>query len=139
MRRGRVCIIHQGDIYNERKLEREALRRATFDAKADIPTQAWYDSLRETDDGRFSLAAVNDETQKLKDQLRKQNRYFGKIFQGTSTFGANTERRRYDATEVLKEVPNEEEETISYSEMKGPKNLLLNSAATQVLRPFNST
>mmetsp|Transcript_23578 Transcript_23578/g.36270 ORF Transcript_23578/g.36270 Transcript_23578/m.36270 type:complete len:147 (+) Transcript_23578:810-1250(+) len=50
----RTSIINQGEIFNQRNLEKEAIRAATFDAKQSIPTQIWYDSLRETDDGRFS-------------------------------------------------------------------------------------
>ena len=62
----RVCLFHQGDIYNERKLEREALFKATIDTKQNIPTQIWYDSLRDTDDGRFSQVAVQEECYRIK-------------------------------------------------------------------------
>jgi len=54
----RTSIINQGDIYNQRNIEKEAIRAATFDTKQSIPTQIWYDSLRETDDGRFSASEV---------------------------------------------------------------------------------
>ena len=43
-----------GDAYNKRKIEREALCLALNEEKGHIPLQGWYDSLRETDDGRFS-------------------------------------------------------------------------------------
>lgn len=51
---GRVSIMHIGDAYNKRKIEREALSKAMADYKGVIPMQMWYDSLRSTDDGRFS-------------------------------------------------------------------------------------
>ena len=53
-KQGRVSIMHMGDAYNKRKIEREALSKAMADYKGIIPQQMWYDSLRGTDDGRFS-------------------------------------------------------------------------------------
>jgi hypothetical protein len=47
----RTSIIDQGQVYNKRKIQREAMRVATH---VTIPDQIWYDSLRGSDDGRFS-------------------------------------------------------------------------------------
>ena len=47
----RKSIIHQAEIYRKRKIEKEALRVATFNDQKIIPQQMWYDSLRETDNG----------------------------------------------------------------------------------------
>jgi len=41
-----------------RKVEKMAIQSATFDQANILPTQLWYDSLRETDDGRFSQTQV---------------------------------------------------------------------------------
>ena len=38
--------------------ERESLMNATLDDRVQLPVQIWYDSLRETDDGRFSTCEV---------------------------------------------------------------------------------
>lgn len=54
IRPNRTSIMHMGDAYNKRKIEREALRVAVEDYHGSVPLQFWYDSLRETDDGRFS-------------------------------------------------------------------------------------
>ena len=49
----RQSLINQGDIYNQRRNEKEAVRLANFDAQRVIPDQIWYDSLRKSDDGSF--------------------------------------------------------------------------------------
>jgi hypothetical protein len=49
----RASILKAGDVYNQKKIEREAMRIAIQDEN-NMPQQLWYDSLRETDDGRFS-------------------------------------------------------------------------------------
>jgi hypothetical protein len=38
-------------------MQREAMARATRDLNS-VPTQIWYDTLRETDDGRFSDTVI---------------------------------------------------------------------------------
>jgi hypothetical protein len=38
--------------------EREAINSAIADDQRMIPQQLWYDSLRETDDGRFSSSLL---------------------------------------------------------------------------------
>lgn len=43
-----------GDAYNKRKIEREALSHALNEARGSVSPQGWYDSLRGTDDGRYS-------------------------------------------------------------------------------------
>jgi hypothetical protein len=50
----RSSIINQGDVYNERITKREALKIAGMDNRRVVPVQGWYDSLRETDDGRYT-------------------------------------------------------------------------------------
>lgn len=54
----RTSIQDQGQISNYRKMQREAMRLATQDIKQNIPPQIWYDSLRETDDGRYSESNI---------------------------------------------------------------------------------
>jgi hypothetical protein len=44
-------------VSNYRKLQREAMRLANADIN-NVPPQVWYDSLRETDDGRFSEIGI---------------------------------------------------------------------------------
>jgi hypothetical protein len=44
-------------------MEKDAIRIATMDEKESIPLQIWYDSLRETDDGRFSSIEVLENTE----------------------------------------------------------------------------
>jgi hypothetical protein len=39
-------------------MEREAMRLSQMDLRQNIPTQIWYDQLRESDDGRFSQQAA---------------------------------------------------------------------------------
>ena len=39
----RPSIMDQGEIYNQRRLEREALRMATSDINQNIKPQIWYD------------------------------------------------------------------------------------------------
>lgn len=71
----RTSIMHMGDAYNKRKIEREALRQAVEDYHGSVPLQYWYDSLRETDDGRFSRVDVNgDRTSKLAHRSRLRKR-----------------------------------------------------------------
>lgn len=66
VRPNRTSIMHMGDAYNKRKIEREALRQAIQDYHGSVPLQYWYDSLRETDDGRFSnIDMQGDRTSRL--------------------------------------------------------------------------
>ena len=53
--------MNKSDIFNEKKQEREILRytqQADFSEICD--QQVWYDSLRETDDGRYSQRGLNN-------------------------------------------------------------------------------
>ena len=74
----RTSIIYNGEAQNQRKLEREALRSALFDSTAAVPAQVWYDSLRETDDGRFSSSVVGkmQRVNQSCDQARKAQTLF---------------------------------------------------------------
>jgi hypothetical protein len=42
--------------------ERVAIKNAIIDKSCVIPTQIWYDSLRETDDGRFSSSVIEQSS-----------------------------------------------------------------------------
>ena len=69
--------MNQGDIYNEKKLEREVLKEATFDRVRNIPPQVWYDQLRGSDDGRYSQISVTKENIRIKSSdIMKKNNYF---------------------------------------------------------------
>ena len=46
--------MHQGDAYVQKKNEQRILQLATFDTQDRLPSQIWYDQLREHDDGSFS-------------------------------------------------------------------------------------
>lgn len=59
----RQSIIHQGDVYIQRKNQKEALRLADFDSKQMMPQQIWYDQLRGSDDGSFSKTAITNQLQ----------------------------------------------------------------------------
>lgn len=50
----RKSIIHQGEAHVQKMNERRILELATFDNRDRLPTQIWYDQLRDTDDGSFS-------------------------------------------------------------------------------------
>lgn len=55
----RSSIINQADVYSQRQVMREALKLTVADDKqGGINDQVWYDSLRETDDGRFSQTQI---------------------------------------------------------------------------------
>ena len=47
-------------MYNERITKREALKIAGMDNRRVVPVQGWYDSLRETDDGRFTSVTKSE-------------------------------------------------------------------------------
>jgi len=61
----RQSIINKGDIINRIKQQREVLRLASFDDQPIIPTQVWYDTLRELDDGSFSKSICVNPNQTL--------------------------------------------------------------------------
>jgi hypothetical protein len=70
----RKSIICQGDVYNERITKRQALQTAGLDNRRMVPLQCWYDSLRESDDGRFSSVVKNEAMEnyaKIKSVNRK--------------------------------------------------------------------
>ena len=72
----RKSIICQGDVYNERITKRQALQTAGLDNRRMVPLQCWYDSLRESDDGRFSSVMKNEAMENyalIKSVNRKQN------------------------------------------------------------------
>ena len=50
----RSSIINQGEMFIQRRNMKEAIMRSQFDTQKQIPTQIWYDQLRESDDGTFS-------------------------------------------------------------------------------------
>lgn len=55
----RSSIINQAEVFTQRQVMREALKMAVVDDKqGGFNDQIWYDSLRETDDGRFSQTNV---------------------------------------------------------------------------------
>ena len=69
----RRCILDQGDIHNQKMVEREALVAANFDNGGAVPEQVWYDQLRETDDGRFchkGALAQKKRDRNVKSQLK---------------------------------------------------------------------
>ena len=47
--------MNQGQIYNQRKQQRELLSLAMQDYNGTLPSTLWYDQLRQTDDGRFNI------------------------------------------------------------------------------------
>ena len=52
----RPSIIHQGDIFNNRKQMLEVNRQAGIDQHS-VPVQVWEDGLRDADDGYFGKAS----------------------------------------------------------------------------------
>jgi hypothetical protein len=67
----RSSIIYQAEVFSQRQVMREALRIAITDDKLGVNNQIWYDSLRETDDGRFSqtnIFSYNNED--IKDKIQ---------------------------------------------------------------------
>ena len=59
----RQSVINYGDLYQQRKNKKEAIRLATYDMKDRLPPQMWYDSLRGNDDGSFSKTAITNKLQ----------------------------------------------------------------------------
>ena len=70
----RTSIMHFGEAYNKRKIEREALRQAVEDYHGSVPLQFWYDSLRDTDDGRFSKVDMQTNRNSRLNQRRNLQR-----------------------------------------------------------------
>ena len=56
----RQSIINQGDVFIQKRNQKEALRLASFDTKRSIPEQIWYDSLRGSDDGSFTRVTATN-------------------------------------------------------------------------------
>lgn len=71
----RSSILNAGDIYNQKKIEREAMMVALQDENL-MPQQLWYDSLRETDDGRFSSVETRPMSTKSQRPFGSTNRMF---------------------------------------------------------------
>ena len=73
----RTLIIDQGDIYNQRRLKKEVLSSSMYDQNDNnIPTQIWYDSLRETDDGRFvNLITEREESPKVEKKKKSDDHH----------------------------------------------------------------
>jgi hypothetical protein len=67
----RASIINQADVYSQRQVLREALKLTVADDKqGGTNDQIWYDSLRETDDGRFSQTKIfENQSEFLKDKV----------------------------------------------------------------------
>ena len=58
----RSSVINNGESHNQHMQERVAIKNAIIDNSCVIPTQIWYDSLRETDDGRFSSSIIEQSS-----------------------------------------------------------------------------
>lgn len=73
----RTLIIDQGDIYNQRRLKKEVLSSSMYDQNDNnIPTQVWYDSLRDTDDGRFvNLITEREESPKVEKKKKDDDHH----------------------------------------------------------------
>ena len=71
---------------------KEAIRMANFDNQRRIPDQIWYDSLRQTDDGRHAQVERNRDTIDYQFDLGskevKRNEYLRKTTLGLQTVKA---------------------------------------------------
>lgn len=96
----RPSIINQADVYSQRQVMREALKLTVADDKqGGINDQVWYDSLRETDDGRFSQTQIfAHQTEFLKDKVQKRNDYLKRKIL-TSTFKSKSGSVAYNTSE----------------------------------------
>ena len=85
----RTSIANQGVVSNYRKLQREAMRLAKSDVN-NIPDQIWYDSLRETDDGRFSETGIFENDLNYQKQVAKsRNDYLKQKFLNKTSSNTN--------------------------------------------------
>lgn len=130
-KRIRTCMLRQGDIYNQRRQEQQALCHALADHHGTVPPQLWYDSLRETDDGRFSQHLLQDKVRVRQEQEEgRQNAYM---------------RARNVASEMSEDVRNTfaglSRAGVDFEEFAEKTSLteLYGNAKSQVQRPFNSS
>ena len=68
----RQSIINQGDIHNHKKQLRNMVSLAQADNKS-IPTQVWYDSLRDSDNGTFTKVALLSKDTQLDYHSKRDN------------------------------------------------------------------
>ena len=85
-------------------MQREALMSAVFDSNRTIPVQVWYDSLRETDDGRFSSSVVGKHHNRKYENLidrpfnSTHRTYFTPVTSGSLVFARSAVIDKKDRT-----------------------------------------